>query len=97
MLTRMKIKIIRNIIKYIYSVHMNDDSYIILITIMMILITVTITRNKTLITSKTYRKEEKKTKNTITLIYYIQTLKRLPCLICSVNITFIKTKRGICL
>ena len=37
-----------------------------------------------------YREEKK----TIRLIYYIQTMKRLPCLICSVNITFIKTKRG---
>ena len=27
------------------------------------------------------------------IIYYIQTMKRLPCLICSVNITLIKTKR----
>ena len=26
-----------------------------------------------------------------------KTIKRLPCLICSVNITFIKTKRSICL
>ena len=34
-------------------------------------------------------------KKTIILIYYIQTMKRLPYLICSVNITFIKTKRGI--
>ena len=97
MLTTMKIKIIRNIIKYICSVHVNDDSYIILITIMMILITITITTNKILITSKTLREEEKKTRKTITLISYIPTLKRLPCLIFSLNITFIKTKRGICL
>ena len=42
----------------------------------------------------TYNSREEK--KTIILIYYIQTMKRLPCLICSVNITFIKTKRGIC-
>ena len=58
-------------------------------------ITITITTNKTLITGKTLTGEEKKT--TIILIYYIQTMKRLPCLMCSVNITFIKTKRDICL
>ena len=34
----------------------------------------------------------KNNSNTISI-----TMKRLPCLICSVNITFIKTKRGICL
>ena len=51
-------------------------------------ITITITTDETL------TGEEKKT---IILIYYLQTMKRLPCLICSVNITFIKTKRGICL
>ena len=55
-------------------------------------IAIAITTNKTLITDKTLTGEEKKI-----LIYYIQTMKRLPCLICSVNIMFIKTKRGICL
>ena len=52
----------------------------------------TITTIKTLITDKTLTVEERKK----ILIYYIQTMKRLPCLICSANITFIKTKRGIC-
>ena len=42
-------------------------------------ITITITTNKTLITDETLTGEEKKT---IILIYYIQTMKRLPCLIC---------------
>ena len=46
----------------------------------------TIRTNKTLITDKTLAGEERKK----ILIYYIQTMKRLPCLICSVNITFIK-------
>ena len=54
----------------------------------------TTTTNKTLITIKTFTVEERKKK---ILIYYIQTMKRLPCLICSVNITFIKTIRSICL
>ena len=59
------------------------------------LLTITITiSNKTLITSKTLTEEKKQT---IMLTYYNQTMKRLPCLICSINITFIKTKRGICL
>ena len=40
------------------------------------------------ITEKTLTGEEREKKN-----YYIQTIKRLPCLKCSVNITFIKTKR----
>ena len=57
-------------------------------------ITITMTTNKTLITDKTLAGEGKKT---IILIYHIPTMKRLPCLICSVNITFIKTKRDICL
>ena len=50
----------------------------------------TITTNKTLIYNRenTYRGREREKKN-----YYIQTIKRLPCLKCSVNITFIKTKR----
>ena len=48
-----------------------------------------------LITDKTLAGEEKK--QTVILIYYIRTMKRLPCLICRVNITFIKTKKGICL
>ena len=53
------------------------------------------TTNKTLIYNRqnTYRGREREKK---ILIYYIQTMKRLPCLICSVNITFIKTKRGKC-
>ena len=34
---------------------------------------------------------------TIILIYYIQTMKRLPCLICDINFMLIKPKRGICL
>ena len=54
----------------------------------------TITTNKHLyITDKTFTGEEREKKN----IYYIQTMKELLCLICSVNITFIKTKRSICL
>ena len=63
-------------------------------------ITITLTTGKTLtVTDKTLTGEEKKKQNktkkkTIILIYYIQTIKRLPCLICSVNIMFIKTKRG---
>ena len=36
-------------------------------------------------------------KQIIILIYCIQTMKRLPCLLCSVNITFTKTRRGITL
>ena len=40
----------------------------------------------------TYRGREKKK-----LIYYIQTMNRLSCRICSVNMTFIKTTRSICL
>ena len=48
---------------------------------------------------KRKQKQNKKTptKQTIILFYYIPTMKRLPFLICSLNITFIKTKRGICL
>ena len=55
----------------------------------------TITTNKTLTYNRQniYRKERE---NKL-LIYYIQTIKRLLCLICSINITFIKTKRSICL
>ena len=34
-------------------------------------------------------------KQTVILIYYIQTMKRIPCLICNVNITFIVTKGDI--
>ena len=49
--------------------------------------------NKTLITDKTLTVEER----TKILIYYIQTMKRLPCLIYSVNITFIKTIRSMSL
>ena len=49
--------------------------------------------NKTLITDKTLTVEER----TKILIYYIQTMKRLHCLICSVNITFIKTIRSMSL
>ena len=54
----------------------------------------TITTNKTLTYNRQniYR-EERENK---LLIYYIQTIKRLLCLICSINITFIKTKRSIC-
>ena len=52
--------------------------------------TITITTNKTLISNKTLTGEEKNK-----LICYIQAMKRLPCLLCSVNITFIKNKRGI--
>ena len=53
-----------------------------------------ITTNKTLTYNRQniYR-EERENK---LLIYYIQTIKRLLCLICSINITFIKTKRSIC-
>ena len=46
--------------------------------------------SKTLVTDKTVTGEEGKK-----LIYCIETMNRLPCLMCSVNITFIKTKRGI--
>ena len=53
----------------------------------------TITTNKTLITDKTLTGEERKKIH----IFYIQTMKRLPCLLCCVNITFIKTIRSICL
>ena len=59
-------------------------------------ITITVTTGKTLTaTDKTLTGEEKKTKTKtrINNIYYIQTIKRLACLICSVNM-FIKTKRG---
>ena len=35
-----------------------------------------------------------KGKKTIIIIYYIEIMKRLPCLICSVNIKFSKTNRG---
>ena len=51
----------------------------------------TITANKTLITDKTLTGEDRKK------TCYIQTMKRLPCLICSINITFIKTRRTRCL
>ena len=51
-----------------------------------------ITLNNNKYNQNTYRG-----KKTIILICYIQTMKRLPCLICSVNITFIKTKRGMSL
>ena len=59
-------------------------------------ICITITTNKTLITDKTLTGKEREKK---ILIYYIdiQTMKRLPCLICRVNITFIKIKMVICL
>ena len=60
-------------------------------------IAITITTNETLITDKTLTVEEKKIKQRMTLIYYIQTRKRLPCLICSVKMTLVKIKRGICL
>ena len=53
----------------------------------------TITTNKTCITDKVLSGEEREREKKIT--YCIQTIKRLPCLICSVNITFIKTKRSI--
>ena len=52
----------------------------------------TITTNKTHIKNKTLRVK----KATITPIYYIQTMKKLPCVISSVNITFINTKRDKC-
>ena len=49
-------------------------------------------------TDKTLTGEEKKkTNKVIILIHYIQTMKRLPCLICSAKMTLINTKRGICL
>ena len=55
-----------------------------------------ITTNETLIYNRqnTNRGRERERKK---LIYYIRTMKRLPCLICSINITLIKTKRSICL
>ena len=58
----------------------------------------TITTNETLIyngqNTNSGRETERK-KNTHLL--HPDYKKRLPCLICSVNITFIKTKRSICL
>ena len=56
-----------------------------------------ITTNKTLIYNRenTYSGREREKKNYLFLIYYIQIIKRLPCLISSVNITFIKTIRSI--
>ena len=56
------------------------------------------TTNKTLIYNRqnTYRGRERERENKL-LIYYIQTIKRLPSVICSINITFIKTKRSTCL
>ena len=57
-------------------------------------IIITITTSKTFITNKILKGKKK----TIMVIYdYIQTMRRLPCLIRSVNITFITTKRCICL
>ena len=55
----------------------------------------TITTNKTLTYNRQniYR-EERENK---LLIYYIQTIKRLLSVICSINIMFIKTKRSTCL
>ena len=44
-----------------------------------------------------YNQNTYREKKTIILIYYIQTMKRLPCLICSVSITFIMTKRDMSL
>ena len=58
-----------------------------------LLITITISTNKMSITTKSITGE----KQTIILIYYIETMRRLPCLICNVSVTFIKTKRAICL
>ena len=46
----------------------------------------------------TYKKQknvQEKKKQTMILIYHIQTMKGLPCLIFSVNITFTWTKRAI--
>ena len=40
-------------------------------------------------------KQSKEKKQTMILIYYIQVMKRLPCLICRINITFIQAKSGI--
>ena len=57
-------------------------------------ICITITTNNTLITDKTLTGKEREKK---ILIYYIESMKRLPCLICSVNIMFIKTISSICL
>ena len=56
----------------------------------------TITTNKTLIYNRenTYKWREGEREKKI--IYYIQTIKRLACLICSVNMMFTQTKRSIC-
>ena len=49
------------------------------------------------IRDKTLTVEERQTEKKNTHLLHPDYKKRLPCLICSVNITFIKTKRSICL
>ena len=83
----LKINVIKNILKtyiYIYYIYINKYKQIYTATI------ITRITSKTLVTDKTVTGEEGKK-----LIYCIETMNRLPCLMCSVNITFIKTKRGI--
>ena len=83
----LKINVIKNILKtyiYIYYIYINMYKQIYTATI------ITRITSKTLVTDKTVTGEEGKK-----LIYCIETMNRLPCLMCSVNITFIKTKRGI--
>ena len=50
--------------------------------------------NRVFVFIKNKKLTREKMQTTI-LIYYIQNMKRLPCLICSVKVTFIKTKKGI--
>ena len=52
-----------------------------------------IATNKILTSDKTFTGE--RAKNNTYLLH--QTVERLPCLTCSVNISFIKTKGGICI
>ena len=87
----LKINVIKNILKtyiyiyiYIYYIYINMYKQIYTATI------ITRITSKTLVTDKAVTGEEGKK-----LIYCIETMNRLPCLMCSVNITFIKTKRGI--
>ena len=83
----LKINVIKNILKtyiYIYYIYINKYKQIYTATI------ITRITSKTLVTDKTVTGEEGKK-----LIYCIETMNRLPCLMCNVNITFIKTKRGI--
>ena len=85
----LKINVIKNILKtyiYIYILYIYINKYKQIYTATII----TRITSKTLVTDKTVTGEEGKK-----LIYCVETMNRLPCLMCSVNITFIKTKRGI--